>query len=69
MAADNDGDRVNRLHLGVVHAVAGALLFSLPMLMTMVLWFLGARMERGRLLPLPVLNVPLLCQPGGFLAP
>ncbi len=38
----------------------GALIFSLPMLMTMEMWWLGFYMDRLRLVLLLVLNLPLL---------
>lgn len=41
-------------------AGGGALLFSLPMLMTMEFWSLGITLDRGRLLVLLALNLPLL---------
>jgi putative integral membrane protein (TIGR02587 family) len=53
-------ERVNRFLVGIARGVAGALLFSIPMLMTMEMWFLGFYMERERLLLLLVLNLPLL---------
>ncbi|RKE84323.1 TIGR02587 family membrane protein [Rhizobium sp. AG855] len=45
---------------GIARGFAGALLFSIPMLMTMEMWFLGFYMSRERLLLLLVLNIPLL---------
>lgn len=45
---------------GVARAFAGALLFSLPILMTMETWALGVFMERGRLVLLLILIVPVL---------
>lgn len=51
---------MNRFLVGLARGGAGALLFSLPMLMTMEMWFLGFYMERERLLLLLLLNVPLL---------
>lgn len=41
-------------------AAGGALVFSLPMLMTMELWWLGLYLERARLLTLVVSALPLL---------
>jgi putative integral membrane protein (TIGR02587 family) len=41
-------------------AAGGALVFSLPMLMTMELWFLGSYLDRPRLLLLIVTALPLL---------
>ena len=45
---------------GLARGVAGALLFALPMLMTMEMWYLGFYMARERLLLLMILNIPLL---------
>ncbi|WP_018902710.1 TIGR02587 family membrane protein [Rhizobium sp. 2MFCol3.1] len=45
---------------GIARGIAGALLFALPMLMTMEMWELGFYMDRMRLLILMVLNLPLL---------
>lgn len=39
---------------------AGALLFALPMFMTMEMWWLGFHIDRARLLVLLVVNIPLL---------
>lgn len=49
-----------RFLLGLARGAAGALIFGLPMLMTMELWFLGFYMERYRLLLLLLANIPLL---------
>lgn len=43
---------------GLARGVAGALLFALPMLMTMEMWYLGFYMARERLLLLMILNIP-----------
>lgn len=45
---------------GIARGIAGALLFALPMLMTMEMWELGVYMDRSRLLLLLLLNIPLL---------
>lgn len=45
---------------GLARGLAGALLFSLPMLMTMEMWHLGFSIPRGRLLLLLIVNLPLL---------
>jgi len=52
----------NRLYLhGLVRAFGGALLFSLPLLMTMEMWWLGGfTMERERLLIFLVASLPML---------
>lgn len=41
-------------------ALAGAMLFALPMLMTMEMWWLGFYIDRGRLLLMVALTLPLL---------
>lgn len=46
--------------VGIARGAGGALLFALPMLMTMEMWELGFYMDRTRLLVLLVLNIPLL---------
>lgn len=48
------------LRAGLARAVGGALIFALPMLMTMELWQLGFAMDRLRLALLVVLSLPLL---------
>jgi putative integral membrane protein (TIGR02587 family) len=56
----HDQAQVSRFLTGLARGVAGALLFSLPMLMTMEMWSLGFTMERERLFLLLALNLPLL---------
>jgi putative integral membrane protein (TIGR02587 family) len=46
--------------IGLARAFAGALIFSLPMLMTMEMWWLGFSMDRWRLALLLLLTIPLL---------
>jgi putative integral membrane protein (TIGR02587 family) len=46
--------------IGLARAFAGALVFALPMLMTMEMWWLGFYMDPWRLVLLIVLTVPLL---------
>jgi putative integral membrane protein (TIGR02587 family) len=46
--------------IGVARACGGALLFSLPILMTMETWQLGVHMDRLRLALVLVANVPVL---------
>lgn len=53
-----DAERVYAV--GLARAFGGALLFSLPMLMTMEMWDLGVEMSRLRLALLIVLMLPLL---------
>ena len=51
----------NRLFLiGLGRAFGGALIFSLPMLMTMEMWWLGFTMEKWKLALLLLLTIPLL---------
>lgn len=50
----------NRFLMGLARGLAGALLFALPMLMTMEMWYLGFYISRERLLLLMLLNMPLL---------
>jgi putative integral membrane protein (TIGR02587 family) len=51
---------------GLARAVAGALIFALPMLMTMEMWQLGFYIGPGRLALLLVLLVPLLAALSAF---
>jgi putative integral membrane protein (TIGR02587 family) len=48
------------LLIGIGRAAGGALVFSLPMLMTQEMWALGLSMDRWRLLLLIIVSVPLL---------
>jgi putative integral membrane protein (TIGR02587 family) len=61
-AGQSAGDDFDTRHFfdGIARGGAGALLFALPMLMTMEMWELGFYMDRERLLILMVVNVPLL---------
>jgi putative integral membrane protein (TIGR02587 family) len=45
---------------GIARGIAGALLFALPMFMTMEMWELGFYMDRSRLFLLLFVNIPLL---------
>ena len=56
----DDGDLSHNLLVGLARGAAGALIFGIPMLMTMELWFLGFYIERYRLLLLLLVNMPLL---------
>jgi putative integral membrane protein (TIGR02587 family) len=49
-----------RFMLGLGRGAAGAMLFGIPMLMTMELWALGFSVERTRLLLMLVINIPML---------
>jgi putative integral membrane protein (TIGR02587 family) len=59
-AGAEDARAVARMLAGLGRAFGGALIFSLPMLMTMELWDLGFAMDRGRLALLMILAMPLL---------
>ena len=61
-AADDEeaGDERRQLLAGFGRGFGGALIFSLPMLMTMEMWWLGFSIDRARLVLLLLLNVPLL---------
>jgi len=50
----------SKFFAGIARGIAGALLFALPMFMTMEMWELGFYMDRGRLLLLLIVNIPLL---------
>ena len=54
------GEKPGSFLVGLGRGAAGALLFGIPMLMTMELWQLGFYIERDRLFILLSLNVPLL---------
>lgn len=46
--------------VGLARAFGGAILFSLPLLMTMEMWQLGFHMDRGRLAAFMIVMIPLL---------
>ncbi|MCV9946468.1 MULTISPECIES: TIGR02587 family membrane protein [Rhizobium] len=50
----------SRFFSGIARGIAGALLFALPMFMTMEMWELGFYMDRSRLFLLLIVNIPLL---------
>ncbi|WP_377294337.1 TIGR02587 family membrane protein [Rhizobium sp. SG2393] len=54
----DDADRA--FLIGLARGLAGALLFCLPMLMTMEMWFLGLYIHPVRLLVLCAVNLPML---------
>lgn len=60
LQARSDGWNGSKFAAGIGRGFAGALLFALPMFMTMEMWELGFYMDRARLLLLLLLNVPLL---------
>ncbi len=49
-----------RFSKGLARGFAGALLFALPMFLTMEMWELGLYIDRSRLLLLLLVNIPLL---------
>jgi putative integral membrane protein (TIGR02587 family) len=53
-------DELRRFLVGLGRGAAGAMLFGIPMLMTMELWELGFYIEQTRLLILLLVNIPLL---------
>lgn len=58
---DAPNDKGNReFAIGLARAFAGALIFALPMMMTMEMWFLGFYTDRLRLALLLIANFPLL---------
>lgn len=59
-ASDNRGFADAELWLGLARAVAGALLFGLPVFMTMEMWRLGFTIPPLRLVLFLALSVPLL---------
>jgi len=50
----------SRFSKGLARGLAGALLFALPMFLTMEMWELGLYIDRSRLLLLLLVNIPLL---------
>lgn len=46
--------------VGLARAFGGAVIFALPMFMTMEMWWLGFYMDRFRLILLALLSIPLL---------
>ncbi|RWX81740.1 TIGR02587 family membrane protein [Neorhizobium lilium] len=51
---------LRRFLLGLGRGAAGAMLFGIPMLMTMEFWALGFSMDRWRLLLMLLANIPML---------
>lgn len=62
LANDAGDERSSSRHfaIGAARAFGGAVLFGLPLLMTMEMWQLGQSMDRWRLAVMVVLMVPLL---------
>ncbi|OCP06332.1 MULTISPECIES: TIGR02587 family membrane protein [unclassified Ensifer] len=50
----------SRFAKGLARGLAGALVFALPMFLTMEMWELGLYIDRSRLLLLLLVNIPLL---------
>ncbi len=59
-ALADEGASSARFATGLGRALAGALVFALPMLMTMEMWELGAHVDRSRLAILLAVTLPLL---------
>ncbi|MCY1666422.1 TIGR02587 family membrane protein [Rhizobium sp. SL86] len=57
---DGAGEDHRQFSLGLLRGAGGALIFGIPMLMTMELWFIGFYMPRERLFLLLLVNIPLL---------
>ena len=49
-----------RFAVGLARAAGGAIVFALPLLMTMEMWWLGFHLDRGRLLLLILVMLPFL---------
>lgn len=58
--AAKEGFNHSRFLIGLARGLAGALLFALPMFLTMEMWELGFYVDRWRLLVLLLINIPLL---------
>src|SRR5687768_15817555 len=60
--SETRGERSDTRHfaIGLARAFGGAVIFGLPMLMTMEMWALGSTMEPLRLALLVLLSIPLL---------
>jgi putative integral membrane protein (TIGR02587 family) len=59
-ALDDSRSLDRRFAIGLARAAGGALVFSLPLLMTMEMWWLGFHVERLRLLLLVLVMLPFL---------
>lgn len=58
--ADSENPRRGMMPVGLLRGIGGALIFALPMLMTMEMWALGVTLDRWRMLALLVGAFPLL---------
>jgi putative integral membrane protein (TIGR02587 family) len=56
--AAREADR--KLFVGLARAFGGAVLFSLPLLMTMEMWWLGFYLDRGKLVLFMLVMIPML---------
>ena len=61
-ADPHDVDNAARGHLvrGLSRGFGGAIVFALPVFMTMEMWYLGLSMDRSRLVLLLLFNIPVL---------
>lgn len=59
-AAGHGGEQRKKSLRGLGRGFGGALIFALPMFMTMEMWWLGFYIDRSRLVLLLMLNFPLL---------
>ena len=57
---DNGSSRNRQFWIGIARAFGGAIIFSLPLLMTMEMWYLGFYMSRLKLALFMVVFLPLL---------
>src|SRR5688500_20126454 len=60
MESTTQADLHRDLLVGLARAFGGALFFSLPLLMTMEMWYLGFYMDRSRLALLLAIMIPVL---------
>jgi putative integral membrane protein (TIGR02587 family) len=60
MAEEAEPEELRSFLIGLGRGAAGALLFAVPMLMTMELWELGDYVDRPRLFVMLLVNIPLL---------
>jgi len=62
-----EASEARKFIVGMARAFGGALIFALPMLMTMEMWYLGFHMDRWRLALLLLLLLPLLVGLGHYI--
>jgi putative integral membrane protein (TIGR02587 family) len=61
MTSDEPGPETNKAYaIGLARAFGGAVIFAIPLLMTMEMWSLGFTMSRGRLLLFLAINFAIL---------